>query len=148
MPSEAAATPRLIGTTEVTVRWGDMDAYNHVNNAVYMRYLEESRLAWMRTVPEALDPAASRALLAACEIQYRRPIEWPATVHIELYCERLGNSSATLGYRLLTCPDGVGAPSQLHAECRTVMVWTDPGSGRPVTIPAPIRRALGEADAR
>ena len=45
MSSEVPATPLLIGTTEVPVRWGDMDAFNHVNNAVYMRYLEESRLA-------------------------------------------------------------------------------------------------------
>ncbi len=148
MSSEAPATPRLIGTTDVPVRWGDMDAFNHVNNAVYMRYLEESRLAWMGSVPEALDTDQYRALLAACEIQYRLPIEWPATVHIELYCEKIGNSSATLGYRLLTRPEGSDQPTRLHAECRTVMVWTDGGTGRPVSIPAAIRRALGDADAR
>ena len=146
MSSEVPATPLLIGTTEVPVRWGDMDAFNHVNNAVYMRYLEESRLAWMSTVPEALDINQSRALMAACEIQYRLPIEWPATVHIELYCERLGNSSATLGYRLLTRPEGSELATRLHAECRTVMVWTDSGTGRPVTVPAAIRRALGDTE--
>ncbi|MHC1479542.1 acyl-CoA thioesterase [Frateuria aurantia] len=141
-----AAAPRLIGQTDVPVRWGDMDAFNHVNNAVYMRYLEEVRLEWLSGIPGANDMKAARPLLAACEIQYRYPIEWPATVHIELYCERVGNSSATLGYRLLTWPEGPQRTSRLHAECRTVMVWTDADNGRPVPIPDAIRASLAPSE--
>ena len=42
--------PKLLVRAPVTVRWGDMDAYTHVNNSVYATYVEEARLQWFRSL--------------------------------------------------------------------------------------------------
>jgi len=43
----------LLHTAHIPVRWGDMDSYGHVNNILYMQYLEEARVAWFERSPTA-----------------------------------------------------------------------------------------------
>ena len=38
---------KLIHVTRMPIRWGDMDAYGHVNNTVYFRYMEQARVEWL-----------------------------------------------------------------------------------------------------
>ena len=47
---------KLIYTTRMPVRWGDMDAYNHVNNTVYFRYLEQTRVEWLEQIGGRVSP--------------------------------------------------------------------------------------------
>ena len=61
-------------------------------------------------------------------MRYRRQLDWPATLVIELFCERLGTSSLTIAYRIADAGDrGV-----IYADGNTVMVWIDRATGRPV----------------
>ena len=41
-------TRRLLSRCTISVRWRDLDTYNHVNNSVFLSYLEEARLVWLR----------------------------------------------------------------------------------------------------
>ncbi|WP_243049415.1 thioesterase family protein [Dyella sp. RRB7] len=134
-PATAASATRLY-VAPITVRWRDLDAFNHVNNANYLTYLEEARLQWLRHVPGWFDEH-SMPVLAASEINYRRPIEWPAELHVELSCERLGNSSITLAHRILDAADG----ERLYSDGRVVMVWMNPATGKTVPLPQSIRDA-------
>jgi acyl-CoA thioester hydrolase len=127
--------------TELPVRWRDIDAFNHVNNATYLTYLEEARLQWMQQVGDCLSETAM-PVLAAAELNYRRPIAWPARLHVQLYSERLGNSSITLAHRIVDAADA----SCLYCDGRTVMVWTNPTIGKSVPLPATIRAAATQAD--
>ena len=54
MSTEAAQTPapNPIFITPMDVRWQDLDAYNHVNNANYLVYLQEARLKWLMNLPD------------------------------------------------------------------------------------------------
>jgi acyl-CoA thioester hydrolase len=61
----------------VTVRWGDMDAFVHVNNATYATYVEEARLRWFQTIEGEWRNDEISPILAAQHINYRVPIEWP-----------------------------------------------------------------------
>ncbi|WP_114239450.1 thioesterase family protein [Dyella sp. C9] len=130
------ASPRALFVAPIGVRWRDLDAFNHVNNANYLTYLEEARLQWLRHVPGWFDEH-SMPVLAASEINYRRPIEWPAQLHVELSCERLGNSSITLAHRIVDANDA----SCLYSDGKVVMVWMDPTTGKPVALPQAIRDA-------
>jgi len=80
-------------------------------------------------------------VLAASELQYRRPIEWPASLHVELRCARLGTSSMTLAHRIVDACD----PSRLYSEGHVVMVWMNPATGKTVPLPATIREAASPA---
>ena len=119
------------------VRWGDMDAFNHVNNASYLRYIEEARVAWFRgLVPEGWANGDCAPILAAATVNYRRPIGWPERLRITLHAEKLGTKSLTLGHRIESAtPDGM-----LYADGHTVMVWVD-RAGASMPLPPFIRAA-------
>ncbi len=131
---QAARSTLYVAT--IGVRWRDLDAFNHVNNSNYLTYLEEARLQWLRHVPGWFDEH-SMPVLAASQINYRRPIEWPAQLHVELICERLGNSSVTLGHRIVDANDS----DALYSDGHVVMVWMNPATGKPVSLPQSIRDA-------
>ncbi len=132
---DSAVAPLFVASIEV--RWRDLDAFNHVNNANYLTYLEEARLQWLRQVRDWFN-AQSMPVLAASELNYRQPIEWPAQLQVHLYCERLGNSSLTLGHRIVDAADA----SRLYCDGRVVLVWMNPATGKPVPLPPTIREAV------
>jgi acyl-CoA thioester hydrolase len=125
-------------THVLTVRFRDLDAMDHVNNATYLTYLEEARLAFSRVM--GVDWARFREqgfVIARCEIDYRLPAVLGDTLHIGLQVGRIGNSAFDFLYRLLRAGDG-----QLIAEAKTVQVCFDFGRNRPMRIPARWRTAL------
>lgn len=131
----AVATPLFTAT--LPVRWRDLDAFNHVNNSNYLTYLEEARLQWLSHVPGPWFDDHAMPVMAAVQLNYRRPIEWPAQLCVELLCERVGNSSMTIGHRIRD----VEHPDRLYGDGHVVMVWMDPDTGKPVPLPEAIRLA-------
>ena len=127
---------------EIEIRWRDVDAYRHVNNAVYATYLEECRDEWMETVLGDIgDPWDF--VLARVAIDFRRELtQDDDAVVVSCALERIGNSSVTLREQIRT-RDG-----ELSAEAEAVLVARDRGTGRsrPLTEPerAAIERALGD----
>ena len=137
-PQEQLPSVRSLATIPLHVRWRDLDAFNHVNNSSYLTFLEESRLQWLRTVPGEWFGAHAMPVMAAVELHYRKPIEWPAEIDVLLSCERLGNSSMTIGNRIVDRNDH----ACVYADGNVVMVWVDPGTGAPVPLPQAIRAAV------
>jgi acyl-CoA thioester hydrolase len=127
----------LVARVVVSVRWGDMDAFNHVNNAQYLRYLEEARVQWLAGIPgiSLSDPIAP--VLVASNVNYRQPIEWPNEIAVELSIEKIGNSSLTMDHRMLSASDA----SVLYSDGSVVMVWIDTQTGKSVPLPEAIRAA-------
>ncbi|MDO1527518.1 thioesterase family protein [Fulvimonas sp. R45] len=135
----ADAAPRPLFVAELAARWRDLDAFNHVNNSNYLTYLEEARLQWLSHVPGPWFDEHAMPVMAAAQLNYRRPIEWPAQLHVQLYCERMGTTSMTIAHRLVDAGDA-GA---LYCDGHVVMVWMDPATGKPVPLPQAIRDAAG-----
>lgn len=129
--------PRTPFIVPIAVRWRDLDAFNHVNNSSFLTYLEEARLQWLKDVPGPWFDAHAMPVLAAAELSYRAPIAWPAHINVELFNERIGTSSLTIGHRIVDAKDS----QKLYCDGRTVLVWTDPASGKAVPLPAAIRDA-------
>jgi acyl-CoA thioester hydrolase len=134
--SAAADTASLI-RVPLSVRWRDLDAFNHVNNSQFLSYLEEARLRWMLSVPgQDLDNEVA-PVVAAANLNYRRPIEWPGEIAIELFVERLGNSSVSIGHRIVDANDA----GVLYCDGSVVMVWIDRSTGSAAPLPAAVREA-------
>ena len=136
--SEPTTTPKLLVRAPVTVRWGDMDAYGHVNNSVYATYVEEARLQWFRSLDAGWMGEDAAPILAALNTNFRKPIEWPAEIVVEMYAGRIGRSSFTASFRILDREH----PDMLYAEGDSVLVWIDPRSGKSIELPAHLRNAL------
>lgn len=125
----------------IELRWRDLDAFNHVNNSNFMTYLEEARIRWFDTVGEPWVTDETAPLLAAVQMNYKVPIPYPSKIVVELLADRLGNSSVTIGHRIVS-DDG----ATLHADGHVVMVWIDRATGRPVALPESVRaKALAAA---
>ena len=119
------------------VRWGDMDAFNHVNNAQYLRYLEEARVQWLAGIPGMSLTDRIAPVLVASNVNYRKPIEWPSQIVVELFIEKLGNSSLTMGHRMLASEDS----TVLYSDGSVVMVWIDTQTGKSMALPEAVRAA-------
>ena len=125
-------------TSEIDVRWSDLDALGHVNNATYATYVEEARLRWFQTLDGAWKQGEAYPVVATQTVNYRRAVEWPARLVLELQAQRVGSTSLSLGFRLLL-------EAELVADGQTVLVWVDPNSGKPAPLPAALRAACERA---
>lgn len=116
-------------------RWSDLDAQRHVNNATVVDYLQEARVAFLKSDPNStmLD---SGVVVVAHQVEYRRAIEYQAApVVIELWVSKLGASRFELAYRLSQGDHEV-------AVARTVLCPFDFAANRPCRVPAADREFL------
>ena len=117
------------------VRFRDLDGFGHVNNAVYMTYLEEARNALLRHLGLADTVAEITMILARAEIDFRAQLEVGDEVEIGVRPARLGTKSFDLEYELR-------AGERVVAEARTVLVSYDYDAGTTMEIPDEWRRSL------
>jgi acyl-CoA thioester hydrolase len=129
---------KLLIRTPIELRWRDLDALNHVNNASFLTFFEESRLRWFATLAGPWSTAQLMPVLVAVHINYRRQLSWPQQVVAELHCERVGTTSLTIAHRLVAAD----AKDALYADGNSVLVWVD-AAGKPVPLPAAVRDACG-----
>lgn len=123
----------VVFSVDLEVRWRDLDAFNHVNNASYLGYIEEARVRWFKSLSSDWAGESAAPIMAAVQLNYRRPVNWPETVRVELFAERIGTKSLTLGHRIRSAgDDGV-----LYCDGHTVLVWVD-RSGQSVPLPAAV----------
>ncbi|MEH6576034.1 MAG: thioesterase family protein [Amphritea sp.] len=129
---------QLLHTCHLAVRWGDMDAYGHVNNALYMRYLEEARVQFLAEIGAAMDGKGIDPVVINVGCTFLRPLTYPATIIINSYVGEIGRSSFMVHYELST----VANPGTLYSEGYSKVVWMDHNSGRSVPLPASIRNRI------
>jgi acyl-CoA thioester hydrolase len=139
-----ASTPAWspMARVPLDVRWGDLDAFNHVNNAAFLVYVQEARLAWLAKIDGVWLDATMMPVVAAVQMNYRRQLAWPARIVIELATTRVGHSSLTIAHRIVAADDA----EVLYADGTVAIVWIDPASGRSVPLPAAIRSACQSPD--
>lgn len=137
----AAPTPIALIDVEMPVRWRDLDAFSHVNNATFLGYVEEARLQWFQSLSGPWLSDCIAPVLAATHFNYRRPIQWPASLRVTLFAERFGTTSLTLGHRIVDAQDS----ALLYADGHSVLVWIDREGGRPAALPRTVRDAFATA---
>ncbi|WP_407566585.1 acyl-CoA thioesterase [Streptomyces sp. 184] len=128
------------------LRWADMDAYGHVNNVEFLRYLEEARIDFMfRLAPDEGAAGggtsfAGGSVVARHEIDYRRQlVHRYEPVTVEVWVTEIRAAAATLAYEVKDGPEDGGA---VYARASTVIVPYDFGAGRPRRITAEERAFL------
>lgn len=74
---------KAIAQLKIRVQWGDMDALQHVNNTVYLRWVESTRLLFFdQLIDGTVGKAAIGPILAWQDIKYIAPVVYPDTVHV------------------------------------------------------------------
>jgi acyl-CoA thioester hydrolase len=127
---------KLMHVERIPIRWGDMDAMGHVNNTVYFRYMEQTRISWF----DALVPAAEAwkdtgIVIANASCNFKRALGYPGTVEVRLAIDPPGGSSVGTFYELRM-------GDTLYADGAAVVVFIDMKSQKPIRIPEGIRSLL------
>jgi acyl-CoA thioester hydrolase len=120
----------------VPIRWRDMDAFGHVNNAVYLTYGEDARDAYFKRVLD--DATADRIVLRRIEVDYLSPLTLEdGAVDVEVEVTGVGRSSVVTSERLRAVSDG-----RLAATLSTVAVYTSPDGSSSQPLPQAVRERL------
>lgn len=125
---------KLIHTTQIPIRWGDMDAYGHVNNTIYFRYMEQARCEWLeeqgyRVMPEGEAPVI---INAACTFMV--PMTYPGTVEVRTYAGKVGRSSVETIYEMR-----IVGQETVFSQGSAKIVWMDTATGKSVPLPDQLR---------
>jgi Predicted thioesterase len=129
--------------TPITVRWSDMDAIGHVNNARYLTYCEMSNFDWFGKVAEGqtLADAPVFPVLARTECDFLRSIVYPADIKVLVRAVHAGRSSIVLEYLIRDAQTGVN-----YALAKGTLVFIDRETHRAHAIPEDIREKMRELD--
>jgi acyl-CoA thioester hydrolase len=133
MPRHRVMTP---------LRWSDMDAYGHVNNVMFLRLLEEARVAaFTEGVSVGEDLASTGLLVSRSEIEYLEPLLYkPAPIAVDLWTTRIGAADFDMSYEVLDRTESGGGTGRVYARAETSLVAFDLQKERPRRI-SPDERA-------
>jgi acyl-CoA thioester hydrolase len=123
----------------IEVRFNDCDPMGHVNNAVYLNYLEIARFAYWRHVNGPPDPEGPGFILARMECDYRAAARPGDILDVFARIDRMGRTSFTFISEIMRPSDGT-----LIVESRAVLVVYDYRADRPVPIPDDWRAKIEE----
>lgn len=128
---------------EQVVAWGDMDAFGHVNNTIYLRYFESARVRYFDAVPELAGFQGTEIpVIANIACSFKRPVVYPDTLTVKVGVESMGRASLKMTCEMISPKVGVAA----IAECTIVII--DSTKGHSVRIPAIWREAIERIEKR
>ncbi|ROS06138.1 acyl-CoA thioester hydrolase [Sinobacterium caligoides] len=134
MIAQEIATPPIDITT-IESRWGDEDRLGHINNVVYFRYFEETRVRLFEQLfGDNYRQTASSPVLVHSAASYLKPLHYPSSAIIKSWLHQSGNTSLTLYHQLFD--------SQSSALCTVAevkLVWINLNSGQSSPLPPAIK---------
>ena len=110
------------------IHWGEMDAFNHLNNVVYYRYAESARIGYLQAL--GMFDGNMVTVLAQSSCQYLRPVTYPDTLLLGVRCQRLGNTSIVIEYSYYSCAQEVIVATadavivRLDSDGKDKLPWT------------------------
>ena len=121
------------------ILWGDMDAFQHVNNTASIRWFESSRIRLIehRDLSAVLKAHGVAPILVSVSCNYRRQLRYPDTVHVGSKVPGWGNTSLTLQHTVVS-----EQQECIASDGHSVIVCFDYKTQRPVRIPDEFRDAV------
>lgn len=123
-------------------RWADLDAFGHVNNVAFLRYLQEARvdMLFVHAARQGADRLAAGVVVRRHEIDYRAPLAFgPQPLQVQMWTHDVRNATFAVGYEIR---DVTG--ERLYAVASTVLVPYDLAAGRPRRLTPQERSVLFE----
>ena len=122
-------------TMDVPVAWGEMDAFQHVNNVAYFRYFETARIAYFEAIDliQHMQRTGIGPILAETRCRYRIPLTYPDNLTVGARVSAIGDDRFVMRYRLVSARHG-----NIAAEGDGIMVTFDYGAGKKVAVPEEI----------
>ncbi len=140
----SVALGRYPVAVDIPVAWGEMDAFQHVNNVVYARWLETARMVYLERIGlvDRMRDEGIGPILARTVIDYKRPLKYPDTVRVAATTTRIGGSSFTMAFRIWSEASDAEA-----ATGEQVMVVYDYRAARTAPVDERLRSAIEAVEA-
>lgn len=137
MTEKTTSTPTIV---EVEARSYELDPYGHLNNAVFVSWLEHGRLCYLRdrghTYASIPEEHGVQVVVARVDLSYRRQVRLGDRLRVASRIRRFGRTSFTFRHEIAFAPDGTVA-----AEGDVTMVCVGP-DGSPLPMPDALRASL------
>lgn len=130
--------PDNLFSTNIEVRFRDLDAMGHVNNAVYFTYFEESRKYFSKKVLGVSDISDFKFIMAHIQCDFIKSIRFNDHVILQMWVKDIGTKSFSFDYRLVDFYD----EAKVYATGESVQVCYDYEKNRSIEIPAKMRERL------
>lgn len=129
----------------VPVVWGDLDAFDHVNNTMHLRWCETARVEYLIRIGlwPAMPPSGLGPILASITCDYRRPVNYPDTVYIGARVTGIGNTSFRMEHTIVS-----ETQNAVAAQSNSTLVVLDYRDKKPVPVPSEVRKAIAELEGR
>ena len=123
----------------VSVRWGDLDSFGHVNNAKYFTYCESARMSYFAAVrmTEHRETESHGPALAAANLNFRQQVRWPAELEVATRVVEIGRSSFKMEYEIFH-----RGTDERVADGAGVLVWVDYGTGKSSPLPEGLKEEI------
>ena len=140
MRIEIPEDKKLVFESRQSVRWGDMDAMGHVNNAMYFRYLESARIDWFTAVGFRPDPQGQGPVIVNAFCNFYRQLEYPGDILVSLYV----SDAARTTFETWATIEKLSEPGVVCASGGATTIWVDFPRQKAVELPDWIRKLVSE----
>ena len=138
MKIELPELKKQVYETRFPVRWGDMDAMGHVNNAQYFRYLETARIDWMHGMGLNPDPAGQGPVIVNAFCNFYQQLEYPDEVLLKMFV----SDPARTTFETWATMERVAQPGVICAAGGGTVIWVDFPRQKAAALPDWIRSAV------
>lgn len=121
------------------VRWGDMDAMGHVNNAMYFRYLETARIDWMVEAGMAPTPGGQGPVIVNAFCNFHQQLAYPDEVLLKMYVSDPGRTT----FETWGTMERISAPGVICAAGGGTVIWVDFPRQKAIELPGWVREMVG-----
>ncbi len=128
----------LIHSKTMAIRWGDMDAYGHVNNTNYFLYVQEARFEMMVEHGKKVDPTGIAPVLAETSCKFIRPISFPETITIDTFLVDIVGKKTFFEHIIKSTIN----PDTTYAILPATIVWYDFANKTSVNTPQYIHNLI------
>ena len=129
---------RVVHEMRMPIRWGDMDAYGHVNNTVYFRYMEQARIEWITSLGYEVAPGRESMLMINGFCNFFKQLSYPGELILKTSIGTVGRSSLDVYTEMYLSSE----PEVMVSEGGATMVWVDLTSNQSAPWPDHVLQIL------
>lgn len=138
MKIEIPEQKKFVFEMRIPVRWGDMDAMGHVNNAVYFRYMEVARIDWFQTLDLLAEGAPTGPVIVNAFCNFYRQFQYPDEVLLKMYVSDARRTT----FETWTTMENAAEPGVIRAAGGATAIWVDLAQQKATELPERLRAVI------
>jgi acyl-CoA thioester hydrolase len=138
MKIEIPEKKKLVYESRIPIRWGDMDAMNHLNNGTYFRYMETVRIDWFNSIDCIPSPEGEGPVIVNAFCNFYKQLEYPGDVLMKMFVSDPGRTT----FESWCTMERAETPGVIHAAGGATTIWVDFKAQKAVPLPDWIRKIV------